>query len=151
MRHNTLRFLRMILFLIMGALGIFLVQTLAELLFTALSPPQLSALTSSEARSLVNLLNAKLNQAMAILFIVTGMAVPLTANLYSLKFLELFIRNPVIISALLFVIFVNLSGLWTSYSSSGEAVPAFQLALMLVLTIASLLLIFPYLIPISAP
>jgi len=145
MRHNTLRFLRMILFLIMGALGIFLVQTLAELLFTALSPPQLSALTSSEARSLVNLLNAKLNQAMAILFIVTGMAVPLTANLYSLKFLELFIRNPVIISALLFVIFVNLSGLWTSYSSSGEAVPAFQLALMLVLTIASLLLIFPYL------
>lgn len=39
MKDNTLRFLRMILFLIMGALGIFVVQTLAELLFTGLSLP----------------------------------------------------------------------------------------------------------------
>ncbi len=59
--------------------------------------------------------------------------------------MELFVRNPVIISALLFVIFVNLSGLWANYSLGGAAVPAFQLGLMVVLTIASLLLIFPYL------
>ena len=146
MKDNTLRFLRMILFLIMGALGIFVAQTLAELLFTELSLPRLSGLTPAEARSLVNLLNGKLNQAMSILFIVTGMAVPLTANLYSLKFLELFIRNPVNVTVLMFIIFANISGLWTSYSLTATAVPRFQLGLMLILTLVSLLLILPYLI-----
>jgi hypothetical protein len=146
MKNNTLRFLRMILFLIMGALGIFVVQTLAELLFTGLSLPGLSTLTPAEARSLVNLLNGKLNQAMSILFIVTGMAVPLTANLYSLKFLELFIRNPVNVTILMFIIFANISGLWTSYSLTATVVPRFQLGLMLILTLVSLLLILPYLI-----
>ena len=108
MKDNTPRFLRMILYIIMGAMWIFVVQALAELLFTELTLPKLTSLTPAEARSLVNLLNGKLNQAMSILFIVTGMAVPLTANLYSLKFLELFIRNPVNVTVLLFVIFANI-------------------------------------------
>lgn len=146
MKDNTLRFLRMILYLILGALGIFVVQTVAELFSTGLSLPRLSSLTPVEARSLVNLLNGKLNQAMSILFIVTGMAVPLTANLYSLKFLDLFIRNPVNVTVLMFIIFANISGLWTSYSLTTTAVPGFQLGLMTVLTLASLLLILPYLI-----
>jgi hypothetical protein len=150
MKNNSLRFLRMILFLIMGALGIFVVQTLAEILFTGLPLPGLSALTPAEARTLVNLLNGKLNQAMSILFIVTGMAVPLTANLYSLKFLELFIRNPVNVTVLMFIIFANISGLWTSYSLTATAVPRFQLGLMLILTLVSLLLILPYLIYVFA-
>jgi len=145
MKDNTLRFLRMILYLIMGALGIFVVQTLAELLFTGLSLPGLSTLTPAEARNLVNLLNGKLNQAMSILFIVTGMAVPLTANLYSLKFLELFIRNPVNVTILMFIILANISGLWTYYSLTATAVPRFQLGLMLILTLVSLVLILPYL------
>ncbi len=146
MKDNTLRFLRLILYLIAGGMGVFLIQTLAELLFTGLSLPGLSTLTPIEARSLVNLLNRMLNQAMSILFIVTGMAVPLTANLYSLKFLDLFIRNPVNVTVLMFIIFANISGLWTSYSLTTTAVPRFQLGLMMVLTFASLLLILPYLI-----
>jgi len=146
MKDNTLRFLKMVLYIIMGALGIFAAQTAAELLFTELSPPRLSSLTPDKARSLVELLNGKLNQAMSILFIVTGMAVPLTANLYSLKFLELFIRNPVNMTVLTLVIFANLSGLWTSYSLNSPEVPRFQLGLMLFLTLVSLLLILPYLI-----
>ena len=146
MNDNALRFLRMILYIVMGALGIFVVQTVAELLFTEHSLPRLSSLTPAEARILVDLLNGKLTQAMSILFIVTGMAVPLTANLYSLKFLELFIRNPVNMTVLLFIIFANLSGLWTSYSLTPAAVPRVQLALMLGLTMVSLLLILPYLI-----
>jgi hypothetical protein len=145
MKDNTLRFLRTILFIVAGALGIVFVQSALEILFSGTSLHRLNSLNPAEAGSLLNLLNGKLNQAMGVLFIVTGMAVPLTANLYSLKFLELFIRNPIIISALLFVIFVNISGLWANYSLSGTAVPAFQLGLMMVLTIASLLLIFPYL------
>jgi hypothetical protein len=146
MKDNTLRFLRLILYLIAGAMGIFLVQTFAELLSTQLSLPRLSSLTPAEARSLVNLLSRNLNQAMSILFIVTGMAVPLTANLYSLKFLDLFIRNPVNVAVLMFIIFANISGLWTNYSLTETTVPRFQIGLMMVLTFASLVLILPYLI-----
>jgi len=146
MKANTLRFLRLILYLIAGAMGVFLVQTFAELLSTQISLPPLSSLTPAEARSLVNLLSRNLNQAMSILFIVTGMAVPLTANLYSLKFLDLFIRNPVNVAVLMFIIFANISGLWTNYSLTETSVPRFQLGLMMVLTLASLLLILPYLI-----
>ena len=145
MRDNTLRFLKTLLFIAAGALGIFFVQSALELLITKTSLHHLSSLSSSEAQSLLNSFNGKLNQAMGVLFIVTGMAVPLTANLYSLKFLEFFIRSPAIITVLLFTIFANLSGLWASYSLSGAAVPVFQLGLMMILTIASLLLIFPYL------
>jgi hypothetical protein len=146
MKDNTLRFLRLILYLILGTLGIFVVQTIAEVFITELSLPPLSSLTPAEARILVNMLNGKLNQAMSILFIVTGMAVPMTANLYSLKFLDLFIRNRVNVAVLMFIIFANISGLWTSYSLTTTAVPRFQLGLMMVLTLASLLLILPYLI-----
>ena len=145
MKDNTLSFLKTILFIVAGALGVIFVQSALEILFGGIPLHRLDSLTPAEAGSLLNVLNGKLNQAMGVLFIVTGMAVPLTANLYSLKFLELFVRNPVIISALLFVIFVNVSGLWANYSLSAAAVPVFQLGLMIVLTIASLLLIFPYL------
>ena len=145
MKANAHRFLKTLSLIAAGAVGIFFIQSALELLWSSLPLHGLASLSAAESRSLLNLLSAKLNQAMGVLFIVTGMAVPLTANLYSLKFLELFIRNPVIITSLLFVIFVNVSSLWASYSLSGEAVPIFQLGLVLVLTIASLLLIFPYL------
>ena len=123
MKDSLHRFLRMIFYIVMGAVGIFMVQTFAELLFTGVSLPRLTSLTPIEARNLVNMLNGKLNQAMSILFIVTGMAVPLTANLYSLKFLEFFIRNSVNVTVLLFVIFANISGLWTNYSLTSTVVP----------------------------
>ena len=145
MKDNTRRFLKTALFIVAVALGIVFVQSALEILFSGTPLHHLDSLNAAEARSLLSMLNRNLNQAMGILFIVTGMAVPLTANLYSLKFLELFVRNPVIITALLLVIFVNVSSLWTSYSLSGQTVPVFQLGLVFVLTIVSLLLIFPYL------
>ncbi len=145
MKDNTLHFLKTLLFIFAGALVILFVQSTLELLFSGLPLFRLHSLSPAEAGSLLGTLNRKLNQAMGVLFIVTGMAVPLTANLYSLKFLELFIRNPVIVTALLFVIFVNISSLWASFSLRGDAIPVFQFGLVLVLTFASLLLIFPYL------
>jgi hypothetical protein len=60
--------------------------------------------------------------------------------------LELFIRNPVNMTVLAFIILANLSGLLTSYSLTSAAVPGFQLGLMVFLTLVSLLLILPYLI-----
>jgi hypothetical protein len=146
MKDNTFRFLRGVLLMGFGAISIFAVQLALEIFLNDYPVRRLSSLTPGEARDLLTLLNGKLNQAMGVVFIAVGLAVPLTANMYSLKFLELFIRNPVNGAVLMFVVFANLSGLWASYSLKSTAVPAFQLNLLFVLTIASLLLILPYLI-----
>lgn len=129
-----------------GVLAVFTVQLGLELIFNQYPVHRLSSLSPGEARDLLILLNGKLNQAMGVVFITVGLAVPLTANMYSLKFLDLFIRNPVNGAVLIFVVFANLSGLAVSYSMKSTVIPTFQLSLLFVLTVASLLLILPYLI-----
>jgi len=145
MKDNPRIFLKALFLLSLGAVGLFSWQLMLELISTDYRWGTLSFLQADEARALIGTLNGKLNQVMAVVFIAVGMAVPLTANLYSLKFLEFFIKNPVNVTVLLFIIFVNLSGLWATYLFKGTAVPSLQVHLLFVLTIASLLLIFPYL------
>ena len=145
MQGNTLQFLRLLFFMAAGALGVFFLQTVIEILFSSYPLQRLSLLTPAESRDLITLLNGKLNQAMGVIFIAVGMAVPLTANLYSLKFLDFFIRNPVNVTVLMFIIFANLTGVWASYSLKRDLVPPFQITLVFTLTVASLILIFPYL------
>jgi hypothetical protein len=145
MQGNTLQFLRLLFFMAAGALGVFFLQTVIEILFSSYPFHRLSLLNPAESRDLIALLNGKLNQAMGVIFIAVGMAVPLTANLYSLKFLDFFIRNPVNVTVLMFVIFANLTGVWASYSLKRDLVPPFQVTLVFTLTVASLILIFPYL------
>jgi len=146
MRENTLRFVRAMVIMVLGCAGVFCLQSLLEHLFTGYPLGRLSSLNASEARDLVNGLNVKLNQALAVTFVAVGMAVPLTANMYSLKFLEFFVRNPVNLVALAFIVFTNLSGIWVSYSLKSTVIPTFQLTLLLVLTVTSLIVILPFLI-----
>ena len=142
---NTLRFFRGILLMAIGVLGVFLAQMLLELILSDYPLSRLSATSLDEARDFINLLNSKLVQAMGVVLIAVGLAVPLTANMYSLKFLDFFIRNPVNAAVLIFVVFANLSGIWVSYSLKSAAIPTFQLHLVFILTIISLLLVVPYL------
>lgn len=144
-KDNTLRFFRGIFFMAIGVLGIFSAQMLLDLIFSDYSLSLLSAIRPDEARDFINLLNSKLVQAMGVVLIAVGLAVPLTANMYSLKFLDFFIRNPVNAAVLIFVVFANLSGLWASYSLKSTVIPVFQLHLVFILTITSLLLVLPYL------
>lgn len=97
------------------------------------------------ARHFNNLLNRNLNQLVAIVFMVVAIAVPLTANLYSLKFLEFFIKDPVNAAVLIFVVFTDLNNTWTGYWHKETVVPLFQLNLTFFLTIFCFALQFPYL------
>jgi hypothetical protein len=128
-----------------GVLVIFSAQMALELIISGYPLNRLSAISPNEAREFINLLNSKLIQAMGVVLIAVGLAVPLTANMYSLKFLDFFIRNPVNAAVLIFVVFANLSGLWASYSLKSTVIPIFQLHLVFILTIASLVLVVPYL------
>ena len=128
-----------------GVLGVFSVQLILEFMISDYPLDRLSAIRPDEARDFINLLNSKLVQAMGVVLIAVGLAVPLTANMYSLKFLDYFIRNPVNAVVLIFVVFANLSGLWAAYSVKSMVVPTFQLNLVFILTMAALLLVLPYL------
>jgi len=145
MQRNVLFFIRGIVLLGMGAAVLMIVQLLLEGFFSFYPLGKLLSFDSGEAGLLIGAMNVKLNQAMAVVFIAVGMAVPLTANMYSLKFLDFFIKNPVNALVLVFVVLANLSGAWTAYSLKNDAVPLFQLNLVFLMTVGCLLLLLPYL------
>ncbi len=129
----------------MGAAALLIIQLLLEGIVSRYPLGSLLSFDNVEARLLLGTLNVKLNQAMAVVFIAVGMAVPLTANIYSLKFLDFFIKNPVNAVVLIFVVLANLSGAWAVYSTKNAAIPIFQLNFVFLLTMGCLLLLFPYL------
>src|SRR3989304_3177024 len=73
---------------------------------------KLAALNAAEARHLNNALNRNFNQLVAVAFTTVAIAVPLTANMYSLKFLESFIRGPVIVGVSAGGVFADLNNTW---------------------------------------
>jgi hypothetical protein len=144
MKDNTLRFLQGIFLVAIAAGGVFSVQLVIELALSDYPLSPLSSMSPNEARNFINLLNSKLNQALQVIFVVVALAVPLTANMYSVKFLDFFIRNPVNVAVLIFIVLANLSGLWANYIMKNTVV-TFQVTLVSILTIVSLLLVLPYL------
>ncbi|MCX5906166.1 MAG: hypothetical protein NTY64_03005 [Deltaproteobacteria bacterium] len=144
MKDNTWRFLKGLFLMAIAVWGVFSAQLLLEFARSGhwLSP--LSSLSPNEAQAFMNVLNGKLNQALAVILVVVALAVPLTANMYSVKVLDFFIRNPVNGAVLIFIVLANLSGLWATYIMKNRVIP-FQLNLVTILTVVSLLLILPYL------
>ena len=105
----------------------------------------LLTMTSAEARHLNNALNRNLNQLMAVAFTTVAIAVPLTANMYSLKFLEFFIKDRVNAAVLTFVVFAGLNNTAIAWAIKDDFVPDTALLLSLVLVAVSVALLFPYL------
>ena len=106
---------------------------------------KLAALNAAEARHLNNALNRNFNQLVAVAFTTVAIAVPLTANMYSLKFLEFFIRDPVNAAVLTLVVFADLNNTWTAYAIKEDFTPVFQLHLSFALVVVCFALLFPYL------
>jgi len=98
-----------------------------------------------EFRHLNNLYNRSLNQLTGVIFTTVAIAVPLTANMYSLKFLEFFIKDPVNTIALIFVILTNANNTWAGYVASADYIPALALNVTSVMALLCYALAFPYL------
>jgi len=106
---------------------------------------QLTTMTADEARHLNNALSRNLNQLMAVTFTTVAIAVPLTANMYSLKFLEFFIKDPVNASVLAFVVFAGLNNTAIAWAIKDDFVPNTALLFSLALVTIAVALLFPYL------
>lgn len=143
--QNTLTFVRGIVLIAAGLLIIFSLELALDLVSGGYPLTRITTFSVADARHINNIFNRNLNQLMAIVFTTVGLAVPLTANLYSLKFLEFFIQDRVNAVALLFVVFADVANSWAGYAIRDNLIPVIQLNTVLVLTVLSFALVFPYL------
>jgi hypothetical protein len=139
------RFARNVLLLALALLAGLIILLAWELWRGGYSLNALVVFDLEEARHLHSLLSRNLNQLLAVVFTSVAIAVPLTANLYSLKFLEFFIKDPVNATVLLLVVCANLVGTWTGLALKDDFLPSFLLVATLALTVICYALLFPYL------
>ena len=127
-----------------GMLGLAFVLSLPDLFWSAIGPSRLSHFSVEEARALNGIIERGLNQLLAATFLTVAVAVPLTANMYSVKFLDFFIKDPVNTGVLGLVVFAVFENAWTAYLIRGGFVPtlALQIAFGLMLLCSAALL--PY-------
>lgn len=144
MSREYLRLLRM-LFIIAGCITLCLGAELGIDVFLGASTSRLFEFGSNDFRNLANALNRSFNQLLAIVFTTVAIAVPLTANMYSVKLLDHFIRDRVNLVVLgLFVLGVP-NSLWLLHNSKETYQPTFQLYLGLGMGIVYPALLIPYL------
>jgi hypothetical protein len=141
----ALIFAKSVLALALGMVVVFSCLLALDMATFNYSLTTLFTLNAVDARHLNNLLNRNLNQLVAIIFAMVSIAVPLTANMYSLKFLEFFIQDRVNAAVLILVAATDVLNTWTGYAIKEREIPYIQLHLVFGLTIVCFALLFPYL------
>jgi len=145
MTRDSLAFVRGVVMLAAGLLVIVAVALAVDVVTWRTSMARLTVMDYTEARFLADATNRGLNQLLAVTFTVVAIAVPLTANLYSLKFLEFFIKDQVNAAVLTLVVFADLVSFWVIFSLKQDFIPYFQLYAAFGLLVVCLGLLFPYL------
>ncbi len=145
MTRNTLILVRGVIVMAVVILLVIAVGLFVDLSAWHYAPGKLTTFNYTENRFLADVTNRGINQALAIVFTVVAIAVPLTANLYSLKFLEFFIKDRVNAAVLTLVVFADLASLWVIYSLKEDFLPSFQTHLSFGLLSLCLVVLFPYL------
>ena len=116
-----------------------------DLFRLGMPPSRPTSFDINAARHLCNILSRACNQLTGVVFITVAFTVPLTANMYSIKFLEFFIRDRVNAAILALAVLANANNTALNYFLKEDFVPvAFLHAETAVLTAAYLLLL-PYL------
>ena len=143
-RNHALLFLRSVLFLVLAMAAFLALQAVLDLL-AGVPIGRPGRFELRDATHFNNLLSRNLNQLVAVVFTTVAIAVPLTANMYSLRFLEFFIKDPVNAAVLLLVVFTDVANTWAGYRMKEGAVPVVQFHLLFVLTVLCFAVLFPYL------
>jgi hypothetical protein len=132
--------------LVMAAiLGITAAAVLADALRAGVPLGRLTAFDPNEARNLINAFSRAGNQLVAVVFTTVSIAVPLTANMYSLKFLEFFLKDRVNSGMLLLAATVALNTILVQYATKEDFVPLMALNVHFALLSLAFILLFPYL------
>ncbi len=146
MNRNAFNFARGTVIVAMGMLVIVAAGLYVDVAGWHYPVGRLTVFDYNEARFVVDTTNRGLNQLLALVFTVVAIAVPLTANLYSLKFLEFFITDRINLAVLALVVLSDLASFWVIYALKEAAAPLFQIHLAYGLLIVCLCVLFPYLL-----
>lgn len=150
MKYTLLNFIRSIVGFAAAMLVFFALELVLDLIVQGaavqgVSLTTWSAYNTADFHQINNLFNRSLNQLTGVIFTTVAIAVPLTANMYSLKFLEFFIKDPVNAIALTFVILTNANNTWVGTVARGNFIPVIELQISAVMTLLCYALAFPYL------
>jgi len=143
--HNYANlFLRSVFIVVVAMAAFLLIQAVLDFL-AGVPLARFGRFDVREAMHFNNLMSRNLNQLVAVVFTTVAIAVPLTANMYSLRFLEFFIKDPVNAAVLLFVVFADVANTWAGYRMKEDAIPVVQFNLLFVYTVLCFAILFPYL------
>ena len=146
MKRDSLTFARGVVTLAAGLVLVLVAVTFIDLRAAGYPLARLGIFDYNEAHFLVDLTNRGLNQLMALSFTVVAIAVPLTANLYSLKFLDFFIKDRINAAVLTLVVAADLVSFWSIYSLKLDYTPFLLIYLSFGLLLLCLCVLFPYLL-----
>ena len=124
--------------------GLAVALSLPDILKAGLWPGRLASFTVEEARALSSLIARGLNQLLAATFLTVCVAVPLTANTYSVKFLDFFLKDRVNAGVLGLVVFAAVENAWTAYLIRDGFVPSFALQCAFCLLVFCSAALLPY-------
>jgi hypothetical protein len=128
-----------------AVLAVTALAVLVDALRSGVPLHHLASFDPNEARNLINAFSRAGNQLVAVVFTTVSIAVPLTANMYSLKFLEFFLKDRVNAGMLLLAATVALNTILVQYATKDDFVPLLALNAHFVLLALAFVLLFPYL------
>lgn len=145
MKGNLGTLVRGILFMALLMGGVSGVALLVDVVATGATPGRMLALDADSARNLVNLFSRASNQLVGVVFTTVAIAVPLTANMYSLKFLEFFIRDRVNAAMLILAVFAGLNSVVIGFVMNESFVPHTLIRTQFAVVVLTFTVLFPYL------
>ncbi len=110
-----------------GMMGLAFLLSLPDVLRSGIGSVRFSHFSVEEARAINGFVGRGLNQLLAATFLTIAVAVPLTANMYSVKFLDFFLKDPVNAGVLGLVVFAAFENAWAAYLIRDGFVPTFAL------------------------
>ncbi|MBA3532347.1 MAG: DUF2254 domain-containing protein [Ardenticatenales bacterium] len=145
MTREQSRFLQIAAMIVLILITILLLESALTLLLNPISLQRLFTFESGDAFFFASGLNRNFNQLLALVFTTVSIAIPLTANMYSVKFLELFITDELNLLMLSLIAFGGLNNTWMMHNLKDGYVPYFHLYLSLGLYMICVCLLIPYL------
>src|SRR5207245_5598597 len=145
MKTNVLALAHGVVFVALFLATICRLALVAALVHLGFPARRIALFDLDAARNLLNLFSRAGNQLVGVVFTTVAIAVPLTANMYSLKFLEFFLKDRVNAAMLLLAATVALNTVVVGYALKATFVPMVTLHVQLALLSAGFVLLLPYL------
>ncbi len=146
MNKQSLYYIGLTVIFILGILSvIFFVEMLLNIHSLGYTLDKIKNIDYKTASDLARYIGGDYSRLLGIAFTTISIAVPLTANMYSVKFIEIFIKDRFNAAVLFLFAFSELHNAWLVYNIRPDYVPLDHLYLSLFLLLLDFSILIPYL------